>query len=179
METSERRGQSVSSVGGLILVLLGALFLLQQVVDFDIGRIVWPFFIIIPGLLCLTAVALGGKASGWLAVPGSIVTMVGCILLFQALTGRYVTWAYAWALVAPFGVGVGMLLLGLRDDHPWGMASGLTLMAIGLGLFLACGAFFEVLIFRGAVAAGTIWPLALIAVGIVLLIGRIGRLDRT
>jgi hypothetical protein len=44
-------------------VLLGTLFLLQQVVDFDIVQIFWPFFVIIPGLLCLAAMAFGGKGS--------------------------------------------------------------------------------------------------------------------
>src|SRR5688572_31232911 len=151
METPERRGQSVSIVGGVILVVLGTLFLLQQVVDFDIGRIFWPFFVIIPGLLCLAAVAFGDKASNWLAVPGCIVTTVGFILLVQSLTDRYETWAYAWALVAPFSVGVGTLLIGMRDEVPSQVAAGRTLIGIGLGLFLAFGAFFELLIFRGAV----------------------------
>ena len=174
METSDRRGQVASIVGGIILVLLGALFLLQQVVDFDIGAIFWPFFVIIPGLLCLAAVAFGGKESGWLAVPGSIVTTVGLILLFQALTGRYETWAYAWALI-PTAAGVGTLLPGLRDEEPSQVAAGRTLIGIGLGLFLAFGAFFELLIFHGSVAAGTFWPLALIAIGIALLFARIWR----
>ncbi len=179
METSDRRGQSASIVGGLILVLLGALFLLQQVVDLNFGGIFWPFFVIIPGLLCLAAMALGGKGSGWLAFPGTIVTAVGCILLFQALTGRYETWAYAWALVSPFAVGVGMLLMGLRDDLPAQVASGRTLMTIGLGLFLAFGAFFELMIFHAIMDAGRIWPLALIAVGIGLLVRSIWRPART
>jgi len=178
MENSERKGQSASIIGGIILVMLGAIFLLQQIVDFDLGRIFWPYFVILPGLLCLAAMAFGDKASSWLAIPGSIVTTVGCILLFQALTGRYETWAYAWALVAPFAVGVGTLLIGLRDDQPSQVASGRTLMAIGLGLFLAFGAFFELIIFRNSVAAGTIWPLALIAVGLALLFGRIWRPNR-
>lgn len=178
METSDRRGQSASIVGGIILVMLGAIFLLQQVVDFDLGRIFWPYFVILPGLLCLAAMAFGDKASSWLAIPGSIVTTVGLILLFQALTGRYETWAYAWALI-PTAVGVGTLMIGLHDEIPSQVASGRALMAIGLGLFLAFGAFFELIIFRNSVAAGTIWPLALIAVGIALLFGRIWRRNRT
>jgi hypothetical protein len=179
MEISNRSGQSASGGGGIILVLLGTLFLLQQVVDFDIGRIFWPFFVIIPGLLCLSAMAFGGKGSSWLAVPGTIVTTVGCLLLLQALTDRYETWAYAWALAAPLAVGVGTLLIGLRDGVPSQVATGRTLIGIGLGLFLAFGAFFELLIFRGSAVAETLWPLALIAVGIVLLFAQVWRPART
>jgi hypothetical protein len=102
------------------------------------------------------------------------MTTVGFILFFQALTGRYETWAYTWALAAPFAAGVGTLLLGLRDEQPSQVAAGRTLIATGLGLFLAFGAFFGLLIFHGS-AAGTIWPLAVIAAGVALLFGRFWR----
>ena len=48
-----------------------------------------------------------------LAIPGAILAMIGFVLWYQASTGLYATWAYAWALVVPTGVGLGMLLYGL------------------------------------------------------------------
>ncbi len=70
----------------LLLIGLGLLFLLLQFVPLDLGRNAWPFFIIIPGLLFFAGMALGGRDAARLAIPGSIVTMVGLILLYQNTT---------------------------------------------------------------------------------------------
>lgn len=172
METTDRRGQSGSIVGGVILILLGGLFLLQQTIGFSVWAIYWPFYIIIPGLLCLGVAAFVGKGGGWLAIPGTIVTTVGAILLVQDLTDRYETWAYAWALVSPLAVGVGLFLAGLRDERPSQVESGKAMAVVGLVLFLIFGAVFELLIFRERVAAGVVWPLVLVALGVALLFGR-------
>lgn len=172
METTDRKGQSAGIVGGVILVVVGGLFLLQQTIGLPIWSIYWPFYVIIPGLFCLGMAALGGEGAGWLAIPGMIVSTVGAILLIQDLTGRYETWAYAWALVSPFAVGVGILLAGLREGQPSKIESGKGLAMSGLVLFLVFGAIFELLIFGERAAAGVIWPIVLIIVGLGLLLGR-------
>jgi hypothetical protein len=172
METTNRRGASASIAGGVILLLLGIIFLLQQAFNFPIWSLYWPFYVIIPGLLCLGLTALGGQEASWFAVPGAIVTTVGTILLAQDLTNRYETWAYAWALVSPFAVGVGLLLSGLRNGRTELIESGRAMAVTGLVLFLIFGAFFELLIFEQRVAAGVVWPLVLVALGVVLLFNR-------
>ena len=48
-----------------------------------------------------------------MASVGGIVTMIGVVLAVQEAYGLYQTWAYAWALVAPGGVGVGLTVYGL------------------------------------------------------------------
>ncbi len=99
-------------VGGAILVALGALFLAQELFSFDPGRYGWPLFIIGPGLLLFAGMVLGGRGAGDFAIPASIVTTVGLILFTQNLTGHFQSWAYAWTLVAPTAVGLGLALYG-------------------------------------------------------------------
>ena len=126
----ERRGPVVL---GVILVLVGAVFLATNVTGFKLEA-AWPLFIIVPGLILLAAsFAAGGEAGGGLAITGSIVTTVGLILAVQEATGLYATWAYAWALVAPGSVGVGMLLFGSFTGRQDLSTAGIRLAGIGLG----------------------------------------------
>jgi hypothetical protein len=82
-----------------VLVALGTLFLLEQFFDFQLGQWLWPLFIIIPGLLFFVGMLLGGKSAGPLAIPGSIVTTVGLLLLYQNTFNHFESWAYTWALM--------------------------------------------------------------------------------
>jgi hypothetical protein len=41
-----------AALGGL-LVLLGLVVLLGQAVDLEVGRVAWPVFVIVPGLVLL------------------------------------------------------------------------------------------------------------------------------
>ncbi|MER3555314.1 MAG: hypothetical protein C4331_13480 [Meiothermus sp.] len=88
---------SRNQIIGIILVVLGGLFLLGQVVDLgeSIGHWGWPFFVMLPGILLLVLAFVGGKTSAGLAVPGSIVTTVGLILFVQNVTDHFESWAYA------------------------------------------------------------------------------------
>lgn len=151
---------------GLLLVLVGVVFLLARFGGGD----VWPLFVLVPGVAML-AVALGGPRSGaGLAVPGSIVSAVGLILLVQQATDTFHTWSYAWGLVLA-SVGVGTFLQASIEERPDGQREGVRLAVLGLVLFAAFGMFFEILIFGGFLrgALGWIVPLALIAAGVWML----------
>jgi hypothetical protein len=46
----ERRGpDQAATVGGVVLVGLGVVFLTQQSLGVDIGHFAWPLFILLPG----------------------------------------------------------------------------------------------------------------------------------
>ena len=128
----------------MILVVIGTLFLAGRVLDITLGAHAWPLWIVVPGLAMLTgSLFIPPRGGVGLAIPGAIVTMVGLVLWVQESYGLYETWAYAWALVAPTGPGLGMLVYGLARGDRELIGDGLRLTLIGLGLFLGFALFFE------------------------------------
>lgn len=162
--------RSSSQVLGVILVVLGGLFLLGQFMDFGrfIGNWGWPFFIILPGVLLLAWAFWGGKSVTGLAVPGSIVTMVGLILFFQNATNHFESWAYAWGLIIA-SVGIGRFIQGVLSDDETGKQQGWQTAIFGTLMFAGFAVFFELFIFNQNALARYLVPLALIAVGVFLL----------
>ncbi len=154
---------------GIVLVALGALFLLAQFGQ--LGTYLWPLFVVAPGVALLIWAFMGGKGATGLAVPGSIVSMVGLILLIQALTGRFDTWAYAWGLIVA-AVGVGTWLHGTLSDDEKLTRDGLKTASTGLVLFAAFGVFFEFVIGLGGRSSwfgSWLVPVLLIGAGVFLL----------
>lgn len=165
---------------GLILIVLGVVALVGRALSFDLFAVGWPLFVLVPGILMFAlAVGIGGRAGVAAAIPGGIVTMTGLVLTFQAATGLWATWAYAWALVAPGGVGLAFVLYGVLTRQRDLVQVGLPLLGIGLGLFLAFGLFFEAVLDLNGLAGGGLESLVavgLIAIGIVVLLA--GSLNR-
>ncbi len=137
---SHRRSGSGVAIG-VVLVVVGIFYLVIQVAQVDLSSFGWPLFIIIPGLTLLIVgfVSLGTGA----AIPGGILTMVGLVLAYQNSTGHWTSWAYAWALVAPGGVGLGLFLQGLRERNAGLIRQGRSLMLIAVLIFLIGFVFFE------------------------------------
>jgi len=174
MNTRPMDQRGMVALGGLLL-LVGVLALLGRALDIDAFELGWPLFVIVPGLLLFAfAVGVGGPAGSALAVPAGIVAMVGVVLAVQNATGLWATWAYAWALVAPGGVGVGLLAYGVVTGQREIARAGLPILGVGLALFLGFGLFFEgVLGLNGPAIAGAETLLAggIVVLGLVLLAG--------
>ena len=167
---SRRGGQIASLVFGAGFILFGLLMLVGQLLHIDFWGLLWPFFIIIPGVVLFVAALLAsGKGGEPLAIVGSIITMVGSILLFQNVTGLWATWAYAWALIAPTSIGLGLLVWGAIKGHHDKLKEGLNLAGIGLVIFLVAGAFFELVVGLSGFGLGPLaLPFLLIGLGVVL-----------
>jgi len=174
METRPLDQRGMMILGGLLLVV-GVLALAGQGLGFDAFEIGWPLFVIVPGLLMFAlAVGARGAAGSAIAVPAGIVTMVGIVLAVQNATDLWATWAYAWALVAPGGVGIGLIVYGLVTGQREFARAGLPIFGVGLALFLGFGLFFEgVLGLNGVAIAGAESLLAagIVILGVVLLAG--------
>ena len=63
MERSSSSSNQAATVGGIVLVGLGVVFLAQQAIGFDLGHYGWPIFVILPGLALLAAFALAPAIS--------------------------------------------------------------------------------------------------------------------
>lgn len=157
-----------SIVGGLILILVGTLFLLMQFfpglaerVDFASQ---WPLMIVAIGVFFLLASLVGTPP---LAIPGSVVTGIGGILYYQNLTGNWASWAYIWALIPGF-VGLGTILMHTLQGHlRRGIREGGGLLVISAVMFVIFAAFFN-----GLGGLGQYWPILLILAGGWMLIKR-------
>ena len=145
-ERHERDGgpSPAGLVIGIVLVVGGAIVLLGRATDLTLGPSAWPLWLIVPGVaMVLGSFAIPPRGGLGLAIPGAILAMVGVVLWFQAATGLYATWAYAWALVVPTGPGVGMLLYGLARRDGELARDGLRTTLVGIGLFIGFAFFFE------------------------------------
>jgi hypothetical protein len=168
---------------GMALVLVGGLALLGRALDADILGLGWPIFVLLPGIVLFAAgVAVGGRTGVGLAIPGGVISMVGLVLSVQAATGLWATWAYAWALVAPGGIGLALVLYGLLTGQGDLVRNGIPILLTGLGLFVGFGLFFEGILHM----SGESFPLAepllagtLVVLGVAILaFGLLGRRDR-
>lgn len=172
-------------VAGIVLVVIGVAFLLVRVVDITLGASSWPLWLIVPGLAMLAgSLAIPPRGGLGLAVPGTILAIVGGILWVQEYYGLYATWAYAWALVAPTGPGLAMLLYGLvRGDRELA-GDGFRTLLVGIGLFLGFAFFFEGVVgISGHRIANLdeVLPYVVIGFGVLLVVASLfggGRRDR-
>ncbi len=162
-------------IAGAILIGFGLLALLRNFLpSFDWGAL-WPVAIIGFGALFFVAMIAGGKQSAAFAIPGSIVSGIGLILLFQSITDRWESMSYFWALIIMF-VGVGIYIMGWYDGDVNQKRSGFGVMKVGFILFIIFGAFFEILIFSSL--NNMIFPILLILLGIYLVLSRSGLFGR-
>jgi hypothetical protein len=168
---------------GILLIAIGAVLLavntFNMPLPFDVGRIGWPVFVIAPGVaLLVVGLITSGEAGIGLTVAGGIVSTVGLILTYQSLTDHWISWAYAWALIAPASVGASMFLWGLFHGRGDLIRQGVSGLGIGLVLFIIGFAFFEGVLGlggqRGLAPLGRqALPVALIAAGALIIIARL------
>ena len=163
---------------GLVLVVVGAVLFAGQAAGIGIEDVGWPFFVIAAGVAILLIGLLVADEQG-MVIGGTITTTVGLVLFYQDQTGRWESWAYAWALVGPAASGLGLALWGVRSGNgsdvrngTWGLLGGLAIFAVGF------------LFFEGVIGIGGerlalpewLLPVAVIAIGVVVLLR--GMLER-
>lgn len=174
---SNNQGLSGVFIGlGVLLIVLGALFFVGQAVGFDLGRVGWPFFVIIPGL-AVSGVGLAvDDPTGERITPlGAAVTMAGIILLYQNTADHFESWAYAWALVFPTSTGLGQMIYGSLKWRKEMVVTGGRSALIGAALFVVGAFFFELVVGISGFGFGLLdrfgRPSGLVIVGILLLVG--------
>ncbi len=174
------RSAGSSAALGVVLVVVGLFALGIVLFGVDLTQYGWPLFVIIPGLTLLIVGFLGGGAGA--SVPGGIVTMLGLVLAYQSSTGDWPSWAFAWALIVPGGVGLGIYLQALRDRDPIALRRGRTLMFIAALIFMIGFVLFESILGisnmdYGVFGKGAL-PGLLVVIGIILLVRSVQRAQR-
>jgi hypothetical protein len=175
---ADRSTNTGAVIVGSLMILFGALALLGQIFRnaLDWGMI-WPFAIIAAGLAFFVVMLAGGRSAAPFAIPGSILGMIGLMLLYQNLSGHWESWAYGWTVIV-MSVGIGITITGLWGRNPRLQSAGLRVLRIGLILFVVFGTFFE-LLFLGSSASPLrqyLFPGLLILVGVYLVLTRAGIL---
>ena len=180
-QAPERRPSGGSSAAlGVVLVVVGLFALGVVLFGIDLTQYGWPLFVIIPGLTLLVVGFLGGGQGA--SIPGGIVTMLGLLLAYSNSTGDWPSWAFAWSLIAPFGIGLGIYLQALRDRDLVALRRGRTLMFVGLLIFMIGFVLFESILGISDMDYGVFGKAALpgllVVIGIILLVRSIQRSRR-
>jgi hypothetical protein len=176
----EKNRNLTGLVIGIVLIAIGVLALFGRFITFLNWGNAWPLIIVAVGAAFFVGMALGGKATGGLAIPGSIIVTVGLILLYMNSTFYWEAWAYAWALII-CGVGVGLLINGFWSDNPDMRKRGLETIRAGLFLFLIFGVVMEFIFSATGVSMRgnpLLWSALLVVLGLALLVARLWQVGK-
>ena len=108
--TSQRNRNNSQVIGGIVLIAIGTLFLLDRFLFFDFGYMVsrfWPTFLIVIGVMQLAR----GRARSWVGPLTLIV--IGVIFQGQRLHLFNWSWNRLWPLML-IGIGFALLIDRLR-----------------------------------------------------------------
>lgn len=151
-------------LSGLVLILLGGLFLVNQMVEIPaVGKL------FLPGLGVLFLIWGVITRTGGLLIPGGILTGIGTgVYLMEALPleGEKEPGVFLLAFGGGFVLITLLSLVFSTEKHGWALIPGGILAAIGAALSLG-GAAMDVL-----EMVGKLWPAALILVGIWVILRR-------
>lgn len=139
----------------LFLIGLGVMSLMG-------ANLLWPMFVLVPGLIMLMLVYVGGRAgAAAFSIPGMMVTGIGALLFVQNLTGYWESWTYAWALFGVF-LGMGFMLMGQRLEDSSLHRFGQQFANISLIILAGFAFLFEIMFGVG----GHIYLKALVLIGL-------------
>lgn len=182
MNESNERGSDgrLRIVGGLLLIALGVFLLVANNFYLPLLSSLWPFIIIVVGIAFFAAMVARGPAGGGLAIPGSILTLLGITLLLQTLTNNWVNMTYVWPLFVFGGIGIGLLIDSWWADRLELKRAGYTMLLMALIFFVAFGTFFSALF--GQSNSVAVFAVLLIIAGVIALVLRLtntsGLIDR-
>jgi hypothetical protein len=158
---------------GAILIGAGILFLFGEISGLISLGLLWPLIVVAIGIAFFIGMLLGGPGAGPLAIPGSILIIIGLILFVQNAFNTWETWTYAWALII-VAVGIGIWIHGAWSKRPELRLGGQKLIQTGLVLFVVFGLLLSLIFSYFGIAEGnfTFWGLLVAALGLYLLMQR-------
>jgi hypothetical protein len=175
----EKKRGNAGFIIGIVLLVLGVLSLLDNIGDFLNMDNWWPLILVGVGVVLIAAV-IGNKSLAGLAVPGSILIMIGLILFVMTITGGWEAWSYCWALIIAAS-GIGTWISGVRSGRPELRKSGLDTIGFGLVLFALFAVIMEFIFTLSGdhrLVDPIVWAILLALLGFLLLVIRILRIGK-
>lgn len=144
-----------------ILLAGGALVLLIGSVGF---WNFWPLFVLIPGLALIYSSRQCEDSDGLDQFKGGVMTTAtGVILMYQAMTDNWASWAYIWAIYPLLGAGFLEYYEGKILGKAKKVREGISQMKVWTTVLVASALVFEVFIFQNVSAV--LLGIALVAGG--------------
>jgi hypothetical protein len=156
-------------VTGAVFIVLGIFLLLVRFTELPIGHGLWPFFLIVGGLLFYLGYFWSHNrrpgAVGML-FPGTYLLIIGLLFLVLNIIG----WRYMQYLWPIFVLGVAISFAVMYFFTPAGdkdkkdlRSTALIMLVISAGLFVI------------AAKAGIFWPIALVVIGLFIIFKSFNR----
>ncbi|NLX08413.1 MAG: hypothetical protein GXY36_02020 [Chloroflexi bacterium] len=147
---------------GSVLIGLGLLLWMDV-------SLLWPMFVLVPGLLLLAVAVYGGHVGATLAIPATLVTGTGALLFVQNLTGYWDSWSYAWTLYGAF-LGAGFMIMGRQLNSESLETTGRGFILVSLIGFMGFAFLFELVLGVGGPGNASVGALLLVGAGSFLLL---------
>ncbi len=159
-----------SSLPAYLLISAGAVLLLAYLFNIDLMEVLWPVFIIAPGLLLMWPAYKSNSERqskfAFLALPGAMIVTSGVLLFAMNLTNHFEAWAYSWPLVIAAVAG-GVLYVTRFDSNDNLQERTYKFIRVMFMMFIGMALFFEIVIFENF---NPLMSLGLMAFGFYLLI---------
>ena len=161
--TRERRVVAAGVVVGAVAIAL----VVRPRENFSLALAI-PVYIIVAGLILASLGAALAQDSGaeWMAFVGMAVAAAGSVVRLQMPHHAWLTWGYAWPLVFPAALGIGVLMVSARTQFRSNRNIGLACLALA-ALLLSISAGF----YAAAVPASLPGWVKTQAVGVSVIVG--------
>jgi hypothetical protein len=172
---------------GAAMLIAGVVFFFLAISGINFLAVLWPLFVIVPGLAFFIPCLKGGDMSAF-SIPGGLIAGTGVILFYQNLTGHWESWAYIWTL---YGVILGMCFQYMgrsmknaknaaerQDAHELYEVGG-YFITFSLVAFLGLASLFELAIFENRSIFAIVLLPAILIFGVLWLLSQSGGLGNS
>jgi len=155
-QEDDMTAQNRSLIPGILLIVVGLLLLIPNFTDLR-TRDFWPLFLLIGPGVVFVALFFANRENYGLLMPGTILIVVGLLLSYSVYTDwQEMRTLWPVFIIAP---GLGFMMMYLFGKREKGLL-------VPGGILLGVGVVFLI----GLSSLSYIWPIALIAIGLFLII---------
>jgi hypothetical protein len=152
------------------VIAVGVALLAANIFHIELINILWPGFVLAPGLLLLwpahSSTAHRNHPLSFLAVPGAFIVMTSLLLFMMNLPDHFEAWAYSWTL-AFAAAAAGLTYIDRFEPAHHIHEKAHKFIRRMSYLFIGFAVFFELVVFGNL----TPWlPIALIGYGLYMLV---------